>query len=90
MVPRTSGFLRQVTFDDGHTDRGLAGRSERPQSMNGAVMKIRFSTSLVAAIVVATFAVTLGAQQAAKAEPPKPTPRTTDGHPDLSGVWDRG
>ena len=54
--------------------------------MNGVVMKIRFSTSLVAAIVVATFAVTLGAQQAAKAEPPKPTPRTTDGHPDLSGV----
>jgi len=58
--------------------------------MNGAVMKIRFSTSLVAAMLVAAFAVTLGAQQAAKTEPPKPTPRTTDGHPDLSGVWIAG
>jgi hypothetical protein len=58
--------------------------------MNGAVMKIRFSTSLVAAMLVAAFAGTLGAQQAAKTEPPKPTPRTTDGHPDLSGVWIAG
>jgi hypothetical protein len=58
--------------------------------MNGAVMKIRFSTSFAAAMLVATFAVTLGAQQAAKTEPPKPTPRTTDGHPDLSGVWIAG
>jgi hypothetical protein len=58
--------------------------------MNGAVMKIRFCTSFVAAMLVATFAVTLGAQQAAKTEPPKPTPRTTDGHPDLSGVWIAG
>jgi hypothetical protein len=58
--------------------------------MKGAVMKMRFSTSLVAALLIAAFAVTLSAQEAAKAEPPKPTPRAADGHPDLSGVWIAG
>jgi len=53
-------------------------------------MKMRLATSIVTAFLIAAFAVSLSAQEAAKAEPPKPTPRAADGHPDLSGVWIAG
>ena len=54
-------------------------------------MKMRLFTSVVAALVIAAFAVSLHAQGGAKTEEaPKPTPRTVDGHPDLSGVWVAG
>jgi hypothetical protein len=53
-------------------------------------MKMRFATSLVTALLIAAFAASLSAQEAAKTEPPKPTPRAADGHPDLSGVWIAG
>jgi hypothetical protein len=53
-------------------------------------MKIRFATSVVTALLIAAFAVSLSAQEGAKTEAPKPTPRTADGHPDLAGVWVAG
>src|SRR6266550_3701682 len=62
-------------------------------------MMTRLTTSALAALVIAGFAVSLHAQQPvggrglsdpAKADAPKPTPRTGDGHPDLSGVWNAG
>jgi hypothetical protein len=46
---------------------------------------------IATALLLVSFAAPAGAQQAAKpAEPPKPTPRTADGHADLSGVWIAG
>jgi len=53
-------------------------------------MKTQLFTSTVAALLVAAFAVSVSAQEGAKTEPPKPTPRAADGHPDLSGVWIAG
>ena len=53
-------------------------------------MKMRFCMSVVAALFLMAFAVSLGAQEGAKTEAPKPTPRTADGHPDLGGVWVAG
>ena len=53
-------------------------------------MKMRLSTSIAAALLVTACAVALNAQEGAKTEPSKPTPKTADGHPDLSGVWIAG
>src|SRR4029450_11984310 len=53
-------------------------------------MKMRFANPIVTALLIAAFAASLSAQEGAKPEPPKPTPRTADGHPDLSGGWIAG
>jgi hypothetical protein len=54
-------------------------------------MKTTMSTSMVGALLLSAFTLSMNAQEGAKPqEAPKPTPRSTDGHPDLSGVWVAG
>ena len=54
-------------------------------------MKTTMFTSMVGALLMSAFTLSMNAQEGAKPqEAPKPTPRSSDGHPDLSGVWVAG